>query len=106
MDREESTKTNATTLQGARFRTLLSIHSPAEGRRPAATLYLCSLWPLCEDSVGSVPHRELLDVAEPPVAPAGFHRCDPTAERIEGDDHDGPERVDTRQSDAVPLRKE
>jgi len=51
MDREESTKTNATTLQGARFRTLLSIHSPAEGRRPTATLSVFSVAPVLKPRV-------------------------------------------------------
>jgi len=57
MDREESTKTSALDCGGVRFRTLLSIHSPAEGRRhPRRSL--CSLCPLCGNAVSSaVKHR-------------------------------------------------
>jgi hypothetical protein len=46
MDGEESTKTNATAFQGARFRALLSIHAPAEGRRPPETLSVIFVAPV------------------------------------------------------------
>ena len=53
MDREESKKTNATAIQGVRFRTLLSIHPARSAGHPRRLRALCG--PCVESSVPSAP---------------------------------------------------